>query len=396
MISELQLPDPTPEAISYYHIGIAAWLGWLVWGIFVPGLFLLAGWSARLRDLAWRRGKKWYFAFVIYIAGYTLYSFAMDLPLAFLTGFVRDHAFGLSHQAFSKWITDELKELLLGIVVASAVLWVPFRLVMRYPKRWWLVTSALCLPWFCFAMLVTPVWINPLFNDFGPMKDKALEGRILDLASRTGIESARVYEVNKSVDTEKINAYVTGFAGTKRIVLWDTLLKQLGPDEVVSVMGHEMGHFVLQHVAQGIVFYWLLTSLGIYLLYLSAGWTIARFRHRLRIDAVSDFASLPLVAILLGAFTFVLTPAGLVFSRHMEHEADRFGLEITRDTEAFLKTEIAFVKKDFAYPRPGALIKFLRYSHPTTGERFDFAKEYRPWEKGEPLRYESYFKAPKS
>src|SRR5687768_14973150 len=98
MISELQLPDPTPEGILYYKIGVAAWFTWLFWGLFVPGLFLFKGWSARLRDFAWKKGKRWYFAFAIYITGYILYASLMDAPLAFLTGFVRDHAFGLSHQ----------------------------------------------------------------------------------------------------------------------------------------------------------------------------------------------------------------------------------------------------------------------------------------------------------
>jgi Zn-dependent protease with chaperone function len=241
-------------------------------------------------------------------------------------------------------------------------------------------------------MFIQPIWIAPLFNDFGPMKDKALEARILQLASRAGIDGAAVFEVNKSVDTDRINAYVTGFMGSKRIVLWDTTMKELGPDEVVSVMGHEMGHYVLNHVAHGILFYGLLTCLAIYLVYLSAGRLIARYRARFGFDELADFASLPLMGLLIGVYSFLLTPIGLAYSRHIEHEADRFGLEITRDNDAFMRTEIAFVKKDLAYPRPGPLMKLLRYSHPPTGERFDFAKSYHPWDSGVPSKYGGYFR----
>jgi Zn-dependent protease with chaperone function len=315
----------------------------------------------------------------------------MNIPLAFFSGFVRHHAYGLSHQTLAKWIADEGKATAIAIVGGALFLWVPFRLARWSPKRWWLVTSALIFPYFCFVMFIQPVWIAPLFNDFGPMKDKALESRILALASRAGIEGARVFEVDKSVDTDLINAYVTGFLGTKRIVLWDTAMKELGPDEVVSIMGHEIGHYVLHHVAQGILFYGFLTCLAIYLVYATAERLIARFRRRFGFSELSDFASLPLVVLLIGIYSFLLTPVGLAFSRHMEHEADRFGLEITRDNDAFMRTEIAFVKKDLAYPRPGLLMKLLRYSHPTTGERFDFAKSYRPWQSGGRLTYGRYF-----
>ncbi len=166
------------------------------------------------------------------------------------------------------------------------------------------------------------------------------------------------------------------------------------PDEVISVMGHELGHYALNHVVMGIVFYSLLTCFAIWCTNLAAAWALSRYGARTKVTELSDFASFPLALVLLGVISFVLSPPGLAFSRWMEHEADRFGLEITQNTEAFLKTEIAFVQKDLAYPRPPWIMKFLRSSHPTVGERFDFAKEYRPWEKGEPLVYGHLFKTP--
>ena len=125
---------------------------------------------------------------------------------------------------------------------------------MKSPRRWWLYTSALAVPFIILIVLVQPVWIDPLFNRFGPMQDKALEAEILALADRAGIEGGRVFEVAKSEDTKALNAYVNGFGSTKRIVLWDTIIKALDRRKLLVVMGHEMGHYVLDHLWQLIAF----------------------------------------------------------------------------------------------------------------------------------------------
>ena len=149
--------------------------------------------------------------------------FVIDLPLAYYLGFVRQHAYGLSNQTLAKWSTDAFLRLGVEMAVGFALAWVPYLLIVRSPRRWWIYTTLLCVPFLFVSVLVKPIWIDPLFNKFGPMKNKALEQSILDLASRAGIEGSRVFEVNKSVDTKAVNAYVTGVFNTKRIVLWDTL-----------------------------------------------------------------------------------------------------------------------------------------------------------------------------
>src|SRR5205814_10435789 len=129
-----------------------------------------------------------------------------------------------------------------------------------------------------FMVFITPVWIDPLFNKFSPLKDKTLEAEIVALAERAGIKESRVYEVEKSADTKAVNAYVTGFMGTKRIVLWDTIIAKLDRRELSTVMGHEIGHYVLRHVSQGISLSSALTFLGRYLFYRVSGRVIARFK----------------------------------------------------------------------------------------------------------------------
>lgn len=379
-----RLPEPSALGVRYYETGKIWWLVRNAWAFLGPALFLWMGLAPRLKDWAWRVGRRWYAAWALFLLGYWAFVFALDLPVAWLGGFVREHLYGLSDQAASKWWLDEAKAFVVVFIGTAAFLWVPFRIAMRSPKWWWAITGALVVPYFFFTMLITPIWIAPLFNDFYPMKDKALETKIVTLARRAGVTADRIYEVNKSVDTKRMNAYVAGFLGTKRIVLWDTLLARMDHDEVLAVMGHEIGHYVLGHVNQGILVYAFFTFLGLFFLHVAAG--------RLGIS-LTALDSLPKLSLLLSAFAFVVTPLGLAFSRHLEHEADRFSLELLRNNEAEMSVTVKFVEKDLAYPRPDAWVKYLRYSHPTPGERFDFAATYRPWEKGEPLVYGRYIGA---
>jgi Zn-dependent protease with chaperone function len=224
------------------------------------------------------------------------------------------------------------------------------------------------------------------------MKDKALEGEILALASRSGIEGGRVYEVDKSVDTKAVNAYVTGVGQTKRIVLWDTIIARLSRPELLFVMGHEMGHYVLGHVWKTIVAVSLLILLTLYLAHRTAGLVIGRFRARFGFDRLSDFAALPLLILLSNVFSLAVSPALLAWSRHQEHEADRFGLEITHDNRAAANAFVKLQEENLGVPRPGWLYKLWRSSHPPIGERIDFCNEYRPWERGEPGIYAPLFR----
>jgi Zn-dependent protease with chaperone function len=248
------------------------------------------------------------------------------------------------------------------------------------------------VPFLFFVMLISPVWIDPLFNKFGPMNDKALEAQILALAEQSGIAGSRVYEVNKSVDTKAVNAYVTGFMNTKRIVLWDTIIAKLEEKELLFVMGHEMGHYVLGHVIKGILFFSLLIMVTLYAAYRTAGGLIKKYKDRFGFDQLSDIASFPLIMLLVSIFTLVITPIALTFTRYQEHEADRFGLEITQTNHAAATAFVKLQQENLGNPRPGLLYKLWRSSHPTLGDRIDFCNAYRPWEKGEALKYGELFK----
>jgi Zn-dependent protease with chaperone function len=388
------VPAPSDKAMQYYRSGNVLWVIQTLWGFAVPALLLFTGFSARMRDAARAVGRNWFFTIVVYGVLFTIVTFLLSLPLDWYADFVRQHAYGLSDQTAAKWWKDALTGLAIGCVATALILWVPYLLLKASPKRWWLYTGLAAIPMIVILLVVTPIWIEPLFNKFGPMKDKALESQILGLASRAGIEGGRVYEVDKSVDTKTVNAYVTGVFGTKRIVLWDTTLRKLSPPEVLLVMGHEMGHYVLGHVLQIVALASALVLFGLWVIHRTAGGLIARYRDRFGFVQLSDVASLPLISLLFGLVTFVLSPSLLGFTRHTEHEADRFGLEITRDNHDCATAFVKLQQENLGNPRPGLVYKIWRSSHPPLGERIDFCNDYRPWEKGEPLKYGELIRTP--
>jgi Zn-dependent protease with chaperone function len=376
------VPEPSEKALQFYRGNNALWAFNQAWAILVAGGLAFSGLSARLRDLARRVGGSWFLTIGIYVILYLAVIFAINLPLSFYQGFIRLHAYGLSNQTLGKWLHDAAVRLGVAMAVGFALTWVPYGLMARSPRWWWLYMGLLSVPFLFVTMLVTPLWIDPLFNTFGPMKDKALERQILDLAARAGIEGSRVFEVEKSVDTKAMNAYVTGVFGSKRIVLWDTLLAKLDPPEVLTVMGHEMGHYVLGHVVRSILLGSLVILAGLFFVDRAGRWLIARHGPRLGFDRLSDIASVPLVLMLLQVSSLFLGPVALAYSRYQEHEADRFALELTHANHSAAMADAKMQAENLGNPRPDLFYTIFRASHPSIGERIDFSNSYHPWRMG--------------
>jgi Zn-dependent protease with chaperone function len=386
------VPEPTEQAKAYYRSGNVLWALNTLWALALPALLLWTGLSARMRNVARTLGRKWFFIVAIYWVLFTIVTTALDLPRIYYEQFVREHAYGLSNQTLGKWASDQLASLGVTLVFGVLFLWVPYLLLKKSPRRWWIYTSALAVPFIVLVFLIQPVWIDPLFNRFGPMQDKTLEAEILALADRAGIEGGRVFEVAKSEDTKALNAYVNGFGSSKRIVLWDTIIKALDRTQLLVVMGHEMGHYVLNHVWKLIAILAVTVFLTLYAVQRLSATLIHRFSERFGFTALDDVASLPLVLMLFAAVSVVTDPIALATQRHFEHEADRFALEITRANHAGATAFVIMQQENLAVPRPGRLYTWFRLSHPPVGARIDFFNDYRPWESGQPLVYGNRFR----
>jgi Zn-dependent protease with chaperone function len=385
---EVAVPEPSALALRYYRTGVPLWVAGTVLDLAIPALLLWSAASARMRTAARRLARgRWYPTVALYGAMYVVLSALLGLPFGWYVGFVRQHAYGLSTQTASQFLGDAAKAAAVGCAAAALTLWIPYLLLRKSPRRWWLWTGLAAAPLATLALVLAPIWVDPLFDRFGPMRDRALETRIVALARRAGIQGGRVYEVAKSEDTRQVNAYVTGLGATKRIVLWDTLVDRLTPDEVVFVMGHEMGHYVLGHTALVILGATLLVTGSMYAVHRVAGALLGRWSRRFGFDRLDDPASLPLLALVAGVVSLAVTPAVLATSRHLEHEADRFGLELTRDNRAAAQAFVKLQQDNLGVPRTGVLDHLWRDSHPDSADRIEFANRYRPWTTGGTLRY---------
>lgn len=386
------VPEASEKTQRFYRSGNLLWLFNKAWALLIPALFLFTGFSARMRDVAQGVGRKWFFVIAAYVVIYFAVNYLLNLPLNYYQGFVRQHEYGISKQSFEQWFGDSLKSLMVMVVGGILLVWIPYLLIKRSPQRWWLYTGIAAIPVMMLFMLVLPIWIAPLFNDYGPMQDKGLEAEILQLADRAGIEDSRVFEVNKSEDTEAMNAYVGGFLNTKRIVFWDTLIQKLDRDQVLAVMAHEMGHYVLGHLWKAILLFSVLILLSLYAIHRTMPVLIRRFHSRFGFDDPADIASLPLLILLMSAFSLVAVPVAFAFTRHMEHESDRFALEVRRDNYAMASALVFLHHENLVHPDPGPLYKLWRAWHPVLTDRIQFANTYRPWATGETLKYGALFR----
>ena len=377
--SPVAVPEPSLRAVSFHHSTMLLIAVVILWNLLIPTGFLFAGFSAKLRSWAEKVGRQWYFSYAIYYTAFSLIYFLLLVPLVFYGQFIHLHHCDLSNQSFARWLSGLAKSGAIVLLIGLAAGWIPFFIIKKSPRRWWLYLGLLAPLYLCLMLWIRPVLIDPLYYRFTPLQDQALERKLLAEAARAGIQGGRVFQVNMSVDTKTHNAYVTGFMGTKRIVLYDTMLPSMNPDELLFIMAHEMGHYVLWHKAKRITFESILILVSLYAAYRLAGPVMGRFKNVWGVAALSDFAALPLVLLAFWLFCFVVRPVDMAFRRHNEHEADRFGLELTRNNHAAATAFVRFLQLDLGIPRPGTMFTIWLGSHPCIADRVEFCNTYHPF-----------------
>ena len=377
--------EVTPEMVRHSRIRNILYFVGNAWAAGVFALLLLTPISRKVRDAAARITSQPFLMAMIYIALITVVIAVIDFPLSYYSGFVVPHQFNLSNQDFPEWLTEQAKGLGVGIVVGSLVGALALSAIRRF-RRWWLAVWLGSIPVILLMIVIQPVVLDPLFNKFEPLRNAQLRQKLLDLASRAGIEGGRVYQVDRSKQTRTLNAYVNGIGPTARIVMWDTLLAEMTEDEVLAVMGHEMGHYVLKHMWKGLG----VTMAGALLVFFLGQKIhdrgLARYGARWGITGPGDPASVPFLMLLLLGFSFFGTPIGAAYSRYQEHQSDVFSLELTHLNEPMASAFVKLAENSKSNPYPHPFIKYWRYSHPPISERIPFALSYRPWEKGEANR----------
>lgn len=373
----------TPEMKRHSRIRNILYFVGALYGFGVLLLFLFSGLSRRLRQLAERATTRPFRLALLYFALFSVVSAILTFPLDLYGGFIVPHQFQLSNQSFGQWLVEGLKALAVGIVIGAPIVALALAGI-RKTRRWWLVLWAGAIPISIFLVVIYPVFVDPVFNKFQHLRDAELRHKLLALALRAGIEGADVFEVDKSKQTKTMNAYVTGLGPTKRIVLWDTLLGKMDHDEVLAVMGHEMGHYVLHHVWQGLGFGFAVMLGVLYLAQKMVTDGTRRWGARWGFSEPGDPAAVPWLLLVVSVMTFLLSPVFAGFSRRIEHHADIFTLELTRLNEPTATAFIKLAEDSKIEPQPHPFIEFWRYSHPPLAKRISFALSHRPWEKGRP------------
>jgi Zn-dependent protease with chaperone function len=388
-------PDKLAKAVEFSAARNRIYFIGALWGFLV--LVDVLAWRVAPRFRSWAEAatRRRFLQAYIFAPLLLLTIDVLNLPVAVYQQHL-SRRYELSIQGWGSWFWDWTKYELLEFALGGFLVWMLYAVIRRSPRRWWFYGWLATLPVVVFLLFISPVVIEPMFDRFEPLaaRQPALVAEISKVVARGGMDipPARMYEMKASEKVRYVNAYVTGFGASKRVVVWDTTIRQMTPAQTLFVFGHEMGHYVLGHM-------WLwIVALGAGLLvlfflgYHAARWMLARWGARWGIRGIDAWASLPVLVLALAVFGFFADPAANSFSRVLEHNADIYGLEVIHgivpdSPQAAAQAFQLMGEVGLADPAPGPFIEFWRYSHPPVSERVRFAAEYNPWGKGQAAKY---------
>lgn len=353
---------------------------WLIlWGTFVAVLaewiVLRTGLSTRFRNFGERITKRRWLVPALYAIPYVIVSTLIVLPWTIYTGFVREGQYELMNLSFGAWLGEQAIGLGLGIIGMALFLMALFAVIRRSPKRWWLWGTGIIAAFFTIGIAIMPVFVSPLFNDYTPMEEGPLRDRILAMAEAHNVPADNVYVFDQSRQHDRISANVSGLFGTMRISLNDNLLERSTPEEVEAVMGHELGHYVLNHVALLVVVLSLIMGLGLFVTAKLAPRILARHGEKWGVRDIGDPAAFPLLVATLTAYLMIMTPAQNTLIRVVESQADAFGLDAARQPDGF--ASVAMKLSQYRKIEPGALEEFLFFDHPSGRTRVRMAMDWK-------------------
>jgi STE24 endopeptidase len=367
--------DKKAKSDAYFEGGY-----WLILWDFVVGaavylILLGTGLSARMRNAAERMAASATLQSVIYWVEFIVLVSVIELPWSIYTGFAREHAYGLSNLTFGQWLGEEVKGLLIALVLGAIVVAVLYAIIRRLQRTWWVWGAIVVIAFAFFGAVIAPVVLTPIFNSPKKLTDQRVVAPILRLARQNGIDAKDVWEIDASKQSKRISANVSGALGTERITLNDNLLNRASLEEIEAVMGHEMGHYVLNHVYKGLIEVGILIVIG----FAVVSWLFERLRVRYegswKVRGIADPAGLPLVALLFSAYFLVITPVLNTIVRTQEYEADVFGLNTARQPDGF--AQIAIKLSEYRKLDPGPWEERIFFDHPSGRTRIFTAMRWK-------------------
>jgi len=360
---------------AYFEGGYWLKLADLIYALGIAAALLWSQASLRIQEWAEQRTHSRNGQVLLYAACYVPVVTLATLPLTVYEGYFREHAYGLSNQNFWQWLGYFGIDFAVSFVASLIFLPLLYAAIRRARESWWIWGAGLAIAFNILGAVIWPVFIAPLYNHYSPLPDSPLKAHILSLARANDVPAGNVFLVDASRQSNRVSANVSGFLGTTRISLNDNLLKQGTPDEVLAVMGHEMGHYVMGHVTRGI----LLDGLVIILGFAFANWgcllALEFFGGQWQVRKISEVAGLPLLSALAGIFMFLATPLTNSITRTAEYQADLFGLDAVRKPDAYASVML----KLSAYRKlePGKWEEMIFYDHPSGRTRIEAAMRWK-------------------
>jgi Zn-dependent protease with chaperone function len=375
----------TRYEIYFLSVALSFAIYFLVWRCKLGVLF---------RNCARRVSRRHIVQTLIFVPLFLAAVSLLQFPLDYYSGFVVEHRFNLSTQGFASWAADWGKSFAINTAFMMFLIWILYLIIRRSPRRWWFYFWLFTIPVTLGVILLQPLVIDPLFFKFTPLENSQpqLTARIQAMLEKSGlnIPRERIFEMNASSKTKTVNAYVTGLGASKRLVIWDNTLAKLTPDETLLVVGHETGHYALEHIPKEFVLIELVSLVFIYVGFAAVKKLAARWGEHTGLEGVGDLASLPMLFLVLTVVSFLASPAIGGISRHFEHQADQYGLELAYGTvpdpnAADARSFQVLGQEDLEDPDPSPFIRFWLFTHPPLEERIRFALSYKPWAEGKPL-----------
>ncbi|HSN17832.1 MAG TPA: M48 family metallopeptidase [Gammaproteobacteria bacterium] len=375
-------PEARAKSDAYFEGGYWLILWDFVVSVIVAWLLLGTGLSRRLRDFNERLLRVRFLNTALYVIEYTVFTSVVSLPWALYEGYFREQQYGMSNQDLGAFLGDWAKGLVVGLILGTIALTVIYAVIRKTPRTWWIWGSLVGVVFIVFGVAIGPTYLEPVFNKFYPLKESPLKEQILSMARANGIPATDVYEFDASRQTKRMSAHVSGIGGTTQISLNDNLINRGSPEEVKAVLGHEMGHYVLNHVFHGIVEFSVLIIVGFAFLKWAFEWVRIRWGANWGIRDVGDVAGLPLLAVLFSTYMFVLTPVNNTLTRTQEAEADIFGLNTSRQPDGFAQAAIHL--SEYRKMEPGKWEEIFFYDHPSGYHRIHRAMVWKAEHLGDP------------
>ena len=362
----------SPEVRRYNRI--RRWLGitdFAVGFVFLIVL-LLTRWSDGMRDLAYRGGGQSYsLSLFLYLVLLLAMAKALGIGLDYY-GFHLERRFHLSNQRLGAWAWDEIKGFLVGIVLGGVVVELVYFTIRQWPQHWWILAWALFMGLFVLMAQLAPVVLFPIFYKFEPLENEELRRRLVILSEHAGTRVRGVYRWKLSEKSKKANAALTGLGNTRRIILADTLLDNYTAEEIEAVLAHELGHHVHRHILKSILVQAGITLFGFW----AANWALHYAVDHHMFEQLSDFANLPLLALVSVVLSFLLMPALNAYSRFNERQADRYAFETTASVEPFISSMNKLAAQNLAERTPSKWVEWFFHSHPSISRRLEAAQDW--------------------